>query len=81
MAADRFEDAFDGKQLELLRDTKKLTLTPGEITRDDIEVMQNAGADDGEILEVNQVCSVFNYSNRSLAGLGVDVGDDRVGFY
>ncbi|NCG21995.1 MAG: alkylhydroperoxidase [Rhodobacterales bacterium] len=81
MAADRFEDAFDGKQLELLRYTKKLTLTPGEITRDDIEVMQNAGADDGEILEVNQVCSVFNYSNRSLAGLGVDVGDDRVGFY
>lgn len=81
LAADRFEDAFDGKDLEFLRYTKKLTLTPGDITKADIEAMQAAGADDGEILEVNQVCAVFNYSNRSLAGLGVDVGDDRVGFY
>ena len=81
MEADQFEDAFSGKELEFLRYTKKLTLTPGEITKADIEAMQAAGADDGEILEVNQVCAVFNYSNRSLSGLGVDIGDDRVGFY
>lgn len=81
MAMDRFEEAFDGKELEFLRYTRKLTLTPGDITKADIEVMRNAGADDGEILEVNQTCAVFNYSNRSLSGLGVALGDDRIGFY
>lgn len=81
MEADKFEDVFSGKELEFLRYTKKLTLTPGDITQEDIEAMRIAGADDGEILEVNQVCAVFNYSNRSLSGLGVDLGDDHVGFY
>ncbi len=81
LAADKFEDVFSGKELEFLRYTKKLTLTPGDIVKADIDAMRMAGADDGEILEVNQVCAVFNYSNRSLSGLGVDLEDDRVGFY
>ena len=81
MEADRFEDVFAGKELEFLRYTRKLTRTPGAITKEDIEAMRAAGANDGEILEVNQTCACFNYSNRSLSGLGVDVGEDRVGFY
>ena len=81
MEADRLEDVFGGKELEFLRYTRKLTLTPGAIVKEDIEAMRAAGADDGEILEVNQTCACFNYSNRSLSGLGVDVGEDRVGFY
>ena len=40
-----------------------------------------AGADDGEILEVNQVCAYFNYSNRLLNGLGVTTDGDQVGYY
>jgi len=40
-----------------------------------------AVADDGEILEVNQVCAYFNYSNRLLNGLGVDTEGDTVGYY
>jgi len=81
MAADSFEDAFSGKELEFLRYTKKLTLTPGDIKQEDIEAMRAVGADDGEILEVNQCCALFSYSNRSLSGLGVDIGDDHIGFY
>ncbi|MEM7802928.1 MAG: peroxidase-related enzyme [Chloroflexota bacterium] len=81
MAANAFETVFDGKELAFLNYTRKLTLTPGMIAKEDIELMRAAGADDGEILEVNQCCALFNYSNRSLSGLGVDIGDDRVGFY
>jgi uncharacterized peroxidase-related enzyme len=40
-----------------------------------------AGASDGEILEVNQVCAYFNYSNRLLNGLGVTTDGDQVGYY
>ena len=81
MASGKLETAFEGKELELMRYTQKLTLTPGAIVKADIEAMRAAGAEDWEILEVNQTCAVFNYSNRSLSGLGVDIGDDRVGFY
>ena len=81
MEKDVFAEAFSGKELEFLRYTRKLTLTPGAIVREDIEAMREAGASDEEILEVNQTCACFNYSNRSLSGLGVDIGDDRVGFY
>jgi uncharacterized peroxidase-related enzyme len=81
MAEDRLEDVFDGKELEFLRYTRLLTVSPGDVTEADIEAMRAAGADDGEILEVNQTCACFNYSNRSLSGLGVKVGDDRIGYY
>ena len=40
-----------------------------------------AGCDDGEILEVNQVCAYFNYSNRLLNGLGVTTQGDVLGYY
>ncbi len=81
LASGKLTDAFSGKELEFMRYTRKLTLTPGSICKADIEAMRAAGATDGEILEVNQCCACFNYSNRSLSGLGVEIGEDRVGFY
>ena len=45
----------------------------------DIEVLREAGAEDGEILEANQVCAYFNYSNRLLNGLGVTTEGDSIG--
>ena len=47
----------------------------------DVIEARNAGANDGEILEVNQVCAYFNYSNRLLNGLGVTTDGDQVGYY
>ena len=47
----------------------------------DVEACRTAGADDGEILEVNQVCAYFNYSNRLLNGLGVTTEGDKIGYY
>ena len=65
----------------LLRYARKLTASPGDIVEQDITEAQAAGADDGEILEVNQVCAYFNYSNRLLNGLGVTTDGDQVGYY
>ena len=49
--------------------------------RADWDAMKAAGCEDAEILEVNQVCAYFNYSNRLLNGLGVTTQGDVVGFY
>ena len=45
----------------------------------DIAALHDAGADDGEIFEANQVCAYFNYSNRLLNGLGVTTKGDILG--
>jgi|TARA_B100002051_G_scaffold250117_1_gene261314 uncharacterized peroxidase-related enzyme len=79
--AHRPEDAFDGKELALLVYAGKLTTEVGAMTEADIEAVRAASADDGEILEVNQVCAYFNYSNRLLNGLGVTTEGDIIGYY
>ena len=81
LAAGKPERLFEGKQLALLRYARKLTASPGDIVEQDITEAHAAGADDGEILEVNQVCAYFNYSNRLLNGLGVTTDGDQVGYY
>ena len=49
------------------------------MARADIDALRAAGADEGEILEANQVCAYFNYSNRLLNGLGVTTEGDTLG--
>lgn len=75
------EQVFSGKELELLRYARKLTAHVGDMVRADYDALRAAGADDGEILEVNQVCAYFNYSNRLLNGLGVTTQGDVIGYY
>jgi alkylhydroperoxidase family enzyme len=79
--AGRPEEAFSGKELALLRYVAKLTARVGDMQKSDIEEMRAAGCDDGEILEINQVCAYFNYSNRLLNGLGVTTEGDVLGYY
>jgi uncharacterized peroxidase-related enzyme len=81
LKAHRPEDEFDGKELALLRYAAKLTTDVGKMVKSDFEALKIAGAEDGEILEVNQVCAYFNYSNRLLNGLGATTEGDIVGYY
>lgn len=79
--AGRPEQEFDGKELALLQYAGRLTATPGDMREADIVAARDAGATDAEILEVNQVCAYFNYSNRLLNGLGVTTLGDQIGYY
>ena len=63
----------------MLRYVRKLTQAPQFLVQDDIRAAREAGADDGEILEANQVCAYFNYSNRLLNGLGVSSQGEVLG--
>ena len=60
------ETVFDGLELALLQYAQKLTLTPGEMNKADVDALKQQGVDDGQILEANQIIGYFNYVNRQL---------------
>jgi uncharacterized peroxidase-related enzyme len=78
---DQPENAFDGAELALLQYARKLTLHPADMVESDVTSLKQAGLDDGEILEANQIIGYFNYVNRLLNGLGVTTEGDTVGYY
>jgi uncharacterized protein YciW len=41
--------------------------------------LRNAGYNDGEILEINQVVAYFAYANRTVLGLGCSTDGDIIG--
>lgn len=70
---------FDKSQKEALKYSKTLALFPGSVTEELITNMRNAGLDDGQILEINQVVSYFCYANRTVLGLGCNTDGDILG--
>ena len=72
---------FEGRELALMCYAEKLTLRPGEMQELDVLNLREAGLDDGEILEANQIIGYFNYVNRCLNGLGVTTESDVIGYY
>ena len=81
LEARTLETVFEGRELAMLRYAEKLTLRPGEMAEADVAALREAGLDDGEILEVNQIVGYFNYVNRLLNGLGVTTDGDVIGYY
>ena len=79
LKAHRPEDEFEGRELALLRYAAKLTTDVGKMVKSDFEALKIAGCEDGEILEVNQVCAYFAYANRTVLGLGCSTDGDILG--
>lgn len=50
----------------------KLTETPGEMVRDDVEALRRHGFFDTAIHDIVQVTALFAYYNRLADGLGID---------
>ena len=42
-------------------------------------MLKEAGWEDGEILEINQVTAYFSYANRTVSGLGCTTKGDVLG--
>jgi uncharacterized peroxidase-related enzyme len=70
---------LDDKAKVALEYVKTLTLTPSSLEQASVEKMRALGWTDGEILEINQVASYFNYANRTVLGLGVSLEGDVLG--
>ena len=73
------QDAFEGGELAGLNYASKLTLNADQVCEGDIDALRQAGLDDGQILEINQVSAYFGYANRTVLGLGINTGGDIIG--
>lgn len=51
--------------------TEKLTLSPAEVSSEDVERLNALGIDDAGVTSATQVVAYFNYINRIAEGLGV----------
>ena len=74
-----FETALDEKFVAGIQHAKMLTLHIKDASEDKIQHLRDVGFTDGEILEINQVVSYFNYVNRTVVGLGVALEKDHIG--
>ncbi|MCL6286100.1 hypothetical protein M3P21_21550 [Ruegeria sp. 2012CJ41-6] len=59
--------------------TKKLSLTPEEMTQEDIHELKSAGLTDAQISQACQVAASFAYWVRIINGLGISLGKERIG--
>ncbi|MEN8125055.1 MAG: alkylhydroperoxidase [Bacteroidota bacterium] len=73
------DNFFDAKLYQGFVYAKKLTLDLENIIENDVIELRKVGFNDGEILEINQVVSYFNYVNRTVVGLGVNLKGDILG--
>lgn len=51
----------------------KLTETPWEIKKEDVDQLRSAGFADTAILDICQIVSYYNFVNRLADGLGVEL--------
>jgi uncharacterized peroxidase-related enzyme len=79
LETEEFDTSFSTKEKAGLIYAKKLTLHHIQMVQEDIQALRDNQFDDGEILEVNQLVSYFNYVNRTVLGLGVDTVGDILG--
>lgn len=73
------QDFFDKKWFKGFSYANMLTLNPLKLGQNDVEHLKTVGFTDGEVLEINQVVSYFNYANRTVLGLGVHTKGDILG--
>ena len=74
-----FLNVLNDKFVQGLHYAEKLTLDAKTMKEEDVAILRKSGLTDGEILEINQVVSYFNYANRTVLGLGVSTKGDILG--
>ena len=72
---------FTSKQASLLNFGAKLSRSPQNMTREDLECLRHAGVTDTEILETVQATASFAYWVRFINALGINIGNERIGMY
>ena len=70
---------FSSAEQSVFRYVRKLVIMPADVTQDSLDGMRQAGYDDGQILEINQVTAYFSYANRTVQGLGVTAAGETLG--
>lgn len=79
LKSNSLENFFEPKWFKGISYAHMLTLYPIKLTKHDVDHLKKASFTDGEVLEMNQVISYFNYANRTVLGLGVETKGDVLG--
>lgn len=74
--ADYETAGLDEKRLAMLRYSDKLTRTPGEMKKSDVEALRAVGFTDADVLAIVEVVGYYAYVNRVADGLGVELEPD-----
>ncbi len=67
---------LSARQKALLAFAMKLTKTPADMRREDVDALRKEGLSDADVLDAVEVISYFNYINRVADGLGIDPEPD-----
>lgn len=67
---------LDPADCAMLDYAAKLTLTPAEMRRTDVDALRSAGFSDRDVLDINQITAYYAYVNRVADGLGVELEDE-----
>jgi uncharacterized peroxidase-related enzyme len=79
LASDFRRAALTGRERAICAYAEKLTRTPWEMTRPDLEPLRAAGLSERDVLDVNLITSYFAFANRIADGLGIALeGDEDV---
>lgn len=72
MAEDYRQAQLSDADRAMLDYAVRLTSTPGDMRREDVEKLREHGFSDGAIHDIVQVTALFAYYNRLADGLGID---------
>ena len=81
LASDDVGQCGTTQEAAALQYTHKLCMSPQDTTPEDIDDLRRAGWNDGEILEIVQVVAMFSYFTRVINGVGIQLGDEKLGLY
>ncbi len=65
------------EERSMLQYCTKLTRTPEAMEQGDVVRLREAGFEDSEILDINLITSYFNFVNRVVLGLNVELEDEE----
>jgi uncharacterized peroxidase-related enzyme len=71
LVADWRKARVTDRERAILSYAEKLTLTPSNMEKRDVEQLIAAGLSERDVLDVNQIIGYFAYVNRLADGLGV----------
>jgi len=57
----------------MLRYAEKLTRSPSEMERADVDALKELGFSDADVLAIAEVTAYYAYANRIADGLGVEI--------
>ena len=67
---------LDQRRRQMLSYCVKLTKSPHQISKDDVESLREVGFQDRDILHIVEVTAYYAYVNRIADGLGVQLEDE-----